>query len=273
MNKSSDNTKPAPYQLCIRGNEYLADHDYKNALYCYEVALEQMPHDENALFGKAEALSFMGNKKDALENYISSARIAWSSTKHYFCTDSLYKLDQYELQIKCSEKALYIEPDNIETWFLKSLGHGELAVLYYQMKNYSDAIKQMLESLKCIEKCIELDPQRAELLNNKGTLHAWLGLFHIKLGNDHEAARCFESAIGFYDKSLQQFPNSLFILLNKLHALEFLDRELDYKQCANLITNVENNKKDEYYNSFDYPMTVLGKSEIGTWEKEPVMVG
>jgi len=117
---------------------------------------------------------------------------------------SLNSLGRYDEALHCSDKALEIDPRNVNAWNNKGVSLNSLG-------RYDEAIR-------CCDKALELDPRYASAWTNKGnSLHF--------LGHDEDAIHC-------YDKALELDPRNATLWSNKGGSLHSLGRFEEAIRCC-----------------------------------------
>jgi len=157
---------------------------------------------------------------------------------------TLHNMKKYPEAIECYDLVLATSLNDVDATF------GKIEALS-NMGNYDKAISSLTESIFNVEKCIELEPQNYEFWNNKGVLLTWLGRLCLKIENDVDAVKWFEDAVKCYNKAIEFYPDSITILQNKLSALKYLDRGLDYRNCSNRINIIKQTRSDEKHTSLE----------------------
>ena len=116
---------------------------------------------------------------------------------------SLGSLGRYEEAIHCCEKALALDPRNVNAWTNKGVSLNSLG-------RYDEA-------LHCSDKALEIDPRNVNAWNNKGVSLNSLGRYD-------EAIRCC-------DKALELDPRYASAWTNKGNSLHFLGHDEDAIHC------------------------------------------
>jgi len=110
--------------------------------------------------------------------------------------NSLYNLGRFEEALGCYDKALELDPYGIAAWTGKGLSLGSLG--------------RFEEALHCCDKALEFDPRNAAAWTNKGLSLDSLGRF--------------EEALGCLDKALELDPRNFKAWTNKGNSLDSLGR-------------------------------------------------
>jgi tetratricopeptide (TPR) repeat protein len=125
-----------------------------------------------------------------------------------------YYKEEYDEAIKCYDKVLEIDPNDIF-----ALNNKGLAL---------DDLGKHDEAIKCYDKVLEIDPNYAAAVwYNKG-----LALYH--LGNYNEAIKC-------YDKALEIDPSYINALINKGNALCYLSNYNEAIKCYDKVLEIDPN--------------------------------
>lgn len=171
---------------------------------------------------------------------------------------NLVKEKKYEEAIGYFDKALAIEPDNLNACndkgnALYSLGKYEESIKYYDKileKDRNAAViwcskgnalaflKKYNESLTCYEKALKIDPKNKDARSNKqNALKAIEGLKntenlknYMDKGNELYAKKKYNDAISYYDKILKINPASVDAWLYKgycYHILKKYDKAIE----------------------------------------------
>ena len=148
---------------------------YEEAIECYDKALTIDPRDATTWSNKGAALVDIGRLQEAINCYDKALAIdpknmrAWSNK-----AGVLRALDRYEDAIACHEKALAIDPRFVNAWTGKANSLCELG--------------RHKEAVGCYGQALSINPRDAETWTRKGTvLHA--------LGRHEEEIECFNKAI------------------------------------------------------------------------------
>lgn len=130
---------------------------------------------------------------------------------------SLDELGNHEEAIRCYDKALEIDPRDVNTWSNKGIA---LALL-----------GRHDEALSCFEKALEIDPESAVAWNNKGNLFARLNRHEAAIACFDTAIRCYQALVAQYHKAVGVNPESATAWDGKGWALYALNRYEDALKC------------------------------------------
>ncbi|TRZ90245.1 MAG: tetratricopeptide repeat protein [Methanosarcinales archaeon] len=147
---------------------------------------------------------------------------------------ALFNLGKYDEAIECYDKSIEINPEHVLAWILKGL------VLEYY-KKYDEAIE-------CYDKAIEINPEFADAWNNKGSALDNLGKYD-------EAIKC-------YDKAIEINPEFSEAWYNKGNALKTLGKYDEAIECYD--EAIEINPEDAgTWNNKGRALYLIGKYDEG----------
>jgi serine/threonine protein kinase len=170
---------------------------YKEAIRCFNQALELNPRFTTAWNNKGNSLHNLGRNEEASHCFDQALELdprdaaAWNNKG-----TSLHNLGRYEEAIRCYDQALELDPHNVAAWYNKGASLDDL--IRYE------------EAVHCYDQALELDPRFVDAWNNKGlSLH--------NLGRYEEAIHCFDQALElnphdvntWYNKALAEDQLSL----------------------------------------------------------------
>jgi tetratricopeptide (TPR) repeat protein len=141
-------------KIILKGNEHYFKDEFKQAIECYDKALEIDPKNADAWNNKGGALGSLGKHEEAIEYYDKALKIdpknamAWTNKGW-----SLSNLGRYEEAIEYLDKALEIDPGYAFAWSNKGADLGALG-------RYEEAIEYL-------DKALEIDPGYAYAWYNK----------------------------------------------------------------------------------------------------------
>jgi tetratricopeptide (TPR) repeat protein len=189
---------------CNKGADLFKSGRAEEAISCYDKALEINPRYANAWVGKGGALAKLGRTKEAISCCDKALEInpryavAWCNKG-----GALVELGRAEEAISCCDKALEINPRYAVAWCNKGAALVKLG--------------RTKEAISCCDKALEINPSFAEAWYNKG-----FALF--KLDKAGEAISCC-------DKALEINPRFAEAWCNKGNALFKLDKAGEAISC------------------------------------------
>jgi len=158
------------------GKAFVNSERYKEAIKCFDKALDTDPKNAAAWNNKGVALDKLERYEEAIRCYDKALDIdskdaaAWSN-KGY----DLVWLERYEEAIRCCDKALDIDPKNAAAWYNKGILLGEL--------------KRHEKEIRCYDKALAIDPKYENAKINKK-------LAEKKLKDKRKWTEPFGSSIG-----------------------------------------------------------------------------
>jgi len=187
-----------------KGNEELRNKKPKEALKCFDKAIELEPKLGKYHNNKGRALYNLEKYKEALKCFDKAIEL--NQDNPWFWNEkgkALHKLKNYEEAIECFNNAIKLNPKESEYWYNKGLA-------LYSLERYEEAIE-------CYDKAIELNPNEPIYWSNKG-----YALSRLKR---------YEEAIKCYDKAIELNPNKSIYWNNKGVVLEELGRYEEAEKC------------------------------------------
>ncbi|MGI6022943.1 MAG: tetratricopeptide repeat protein [Methanoculleus sp.] len=148
---------------------------YKEAIRCYDRALEIDPEDAIAWSNKGNSLNKLGRYDEAIRccdralEIDPEDAIAWNNKGA-----ALANLGRYDEAIRCCDHTLEIDPEYAIAWNNKGAALANLG-------RYDEAIQ-------CYDHMLEIGPEYAGTWNNKGIALKGLGRYD-------EAIRCYDRAL------------------------------------------------------------------------------
>ena len=212
---------------------------YKEAIQCYDKAIDIDPDDADAYYNKGCALDSLEQYKEVIKYYDKAIEIDPDDADAYNNKGyALYCLKQYKEAIKCYDKVIEIDPD--------------FALAYNNKGCALDSLKQYKEAIKCYDKAIEIDPDYKDA-------YYWKGLTLTSLEQYKEAIKCYDKAIDIDsdDKDAYYFKgNALLCLEQYKEAIKCYDKAID----------IDPDYKVAYYNKGVALQYVAGKErEAKQW--------
>ena len=140
--------------LTAAGDVFRALGEHREAVACYDKALDISPHQSGALVNKANTLDDMGQHDEALNCYDQALAIdsqnatAWGNKGV-----ALNAMGEHQTAIECFDKALAITPRHVIAWFSKG--------------NALSALGQREDAIQCFNDALAIDPEYAGACFNK----------------------------------------------------------------------------------------------------------
>lgn len=186
-------------ELFVKGNEFLANSNYKEAIDCFDRILEIEPENSEAWDKKGLSFLNLGDKETALGCYDRTVAYCPENGEAWLHrAEILYDLDRYEEAIESFDKVTDLESDNKVAWFGK-------ADVYSILGSYE-------KELSCYEFILNnLDSECAEAWNNRGFCleEDWM-----------KYKENYEEAIRSYDTAIKLDPDCSDAILNKEIAIK-----------------------------------------------------
>lgn len=210
--------------------------------------------DASALYRQTTVLEEAGHYKEALTYYEALTLIAPRHATYWVAKGYCFaKLEQIEDNIVCQDRAIELEPDYYMPWLNK-------AVALYQLGNYEDALKCLVEVLRlnpnhenarilrqlCEKELqsIQLSLDDAAAYTNRGCafckkkqyeqalanfnraiqLDPTLAIAYYNRGNTYDQLNKYEEALSDYEKAIQYNPNFMPAYFNMAVLLRKLGR-------------------------------------------------
>jgi tetratricopeptide (TPR) repeat protein len=159
---------------------------YKEAIVCYNKALEIDPGYDVAYYNKGNALYNLYKHKEALVCYNKAIKIDLAEAYNNN-GNALDELKKHKEAIVCYNKAIEIDPDNTKAYYNKGLA-------LYNLNKYKEAIVSY-------NKAIKIDPGYANAYNTKG--------------NALSALNKYDEAIVSYNKAIKMILIILMLTIIK----------------------------------------------------------
>jgi tetratricopeptide (TPR) repeat protein len=153
---------------------------------------------------RGTALANLGKYQQAIECFDKAIEInpndvnIWNSKG-----TALANLGKYQQAIECFDKAIEINPNDVNIWNSKGTA-------FHYLSKYQQAIE-------CFDKAIEINPNDADAWNAKG-----LSLDYLKK---------YQQAIECFDKAIEINPNDADAWYNKGVALHYLTKHKEAIEC------------------------------------------
>lgn len=188
-----------------RGNNYLEEGNYWEAIRHYDKALEIEPDDPNVLRDKGYALINLGidNESVKVTSYVDAKKFinySFYSYKNQPATTSQY---YFERALECFSKAKALNPEDPETilFYYGALG--------FYLPTGPDPIESFNETINVIE---NLSPYKKEKRPVKFIRRcAWygMGMAHREQGQEEKAEECFRKVNETLKNKLSDGQNSM----------------------------------------------------------------
>jgi len=266
---------------CNEGNAFAAVGRYREALVCYDSALELDPGDAFSWSNKGIALGELGCHEEEIACYDQALALDPQFAMAWFNKGAaLHHAGTLDKAVDCYEHAVHCDPSYVKAWAQRGIALGLL--------------ERHQEALECFDRATVLDPISADAWLNKGT--AFLKLEQLsdalrcfteaeKLGhpkgasavqfcreklegtaqatepaNVSEAARLVEAGLAFaaaqswqeaiasYDHALQLDGGNIFGWLNKGVALDALGRPIEAIQCWDAVLRLKPSLLEAWFN-------------------------
>jgi tetratricopeptide (TPR) repeat protein len=216
-----------------KGDEFLKEAKYKEAILCYEEVLKKDPKNKWGWINKGLALAELKRPEDAMlclkkaiEMYPKSAQVWLSKGIALIC------LNKFEDSIVALDKAIELKPKFANAWNYKGMALADM--------------ERNEEALIAIDRAIELNHKNIFALSNKGYILTQMGKYD-------EAVRAFDEAI-------KLDPQDAFSWHTKGDALDEQGKHDDAIQAYDKA--MELNPKNAYsWNNKGYTLTKQGKYE------------
>jgi tetratricopeptide (TPR) repeat protein len=167
---------------------------------------------------------------------------------------SLDELENHEEAIRCYDKALEIEPRDVNTWSNKGIALGEMG--------------RHEAALACFDKALEFDPNSGMAWNNRGHLLELLNRHEAAIASFDMAIRCYQTPVAQYHKALGVNPESAMAWDGKGQALYALNRYQDALECFAAAARINPRYANAWKGQF-MALAKLGRSqEAGTCSKK-----
>lgn len=213
-NKPDQKTLPVNNWL-IQGDEFKKARQFKDALKCYEKAVETEPANPKAWHGKAEAQVMCLKYTEAIETCAKAAELNPSNAAVWFLKSfSHAALGQYQEALDSSNKGLQLDPNNKMVWctrgqYLYALGRLEEALESFgnalRMSPDNDYFKEVTAK---VTKWLQRDGQSAEWADSV--------MSFLRQGG-------YKEALDKYQESLKLDPRSVSKAFEKDFALAHLE--------------------------------------------------
>ena len=199
------------------GVELYEEGKFKEAIVCFDKAIEINPNFEDTWNGKGAALYALNKYEEAIVCFDKAIEINPKYEKAWYNKgNALYDFNKKEEAIVCYDKAIEINPNDEDAWCNKG--------------NVLSALNKKEEAIVCYNKAIEINPKHEYVWYNKGAALSDLNKY--------------EEAIVCYDKTIEINPNDEDAWHNKGHALYYFNKYEEAIVCYDKAIAV--NPKYEY---------------------------
>lgn len=164
------------YIACVNlGTWFSKNGQIKEALDCYDMALQMSPSDPSVLYDVANAFAKLGHWDEAVENYRRALQITPDQPDILDNLGfALAAKGQFADAVTNFQSALKLKPDS-------SKAHNNLATVLFRQGKFQEAGRHFYEALR-------LEPDNPRLCVN-------LGDTLVKMGNIKAAAECYQQAL------------------------------------------------------------------------------
>lgn len=184
-------------ELINRGISLASLGRYKEAIACYDIAINKAPHDSDVWMNKGFSLSRLGKLEEAINCYDNALNITPKSSVTLTNKGvSLIKLGKYQAALQCFNEAVAAEPQYSQAW-------NNMAALYIKLNRFQAAID-------CCEESLSINTKYLSAWANKGVALA-------RLNRYSDALFCF-------NKSLEIDPGNALVWYEKGLSLSELNQ-------------------------------------------------
>ncbi len=171
---------PQAKNYAYRGHYYFSNGRYDKALADFEKACELNPEEEITAHIRAVCLQKLGKNKEAIDAFAGyEKKFPPKAPVLLSYAEALNAQSRIQEAISKFEKALELDPQNIEAW-------TNLSASYFTVKDYAKAEA-------CLTKALAINPDYIPALNNRGACRLAIG--------------AYAGAIIDFDRSLKLNPN------------------------------------------------------------------
>ncbi|OFW25838.1 MAG: hypothetical protein A3H27_05160 [Acidobacteria bacterium RIFCSPLOWO2_02_FULL_59_13] len=193
----------------------------KEALACFDKALEILPRFDSAWLNKGVIFFKEGKTKEALECYDQAIEINPNSAPAWYNRGAaLQKEKKLEDALACYERALELDSLNEATWLNKG-------VLLRKLLRSQEAVE-------CYDRILTLNPNSAIAWYNRG--------FALRqLGRTQDELQCYKRAVEINPRFLEAW-------LNQGTVLRKMNRFIEALVCYNRVLDIQPRNADAWYN-------------------------
>jgi tetratricopeptide (TPR) repeat protein len=195
---------------------------YKNALDCYQKALQLDQSNASTFFGQGVALSNLDRDQEALESYQKAIYLDPESVDAWVNRGTLlYNLERYEEALESYKKALDFDPKSVGVWVNKGDALDNL-------ERYEEALESYQEAINLDSKSVTAWVNRGNALMNleryEEALTTCDRAFKIDSKNYHalntqalalSLLKNFEKAITAIDEAINLKPQEVLLRANR----------------------------------------------------------
>lgn len=193
----------------------------KEALACFDKALEILPRMDAAWLNKGVAFEKLGREKEALECYETAIEINPNTALAWFNRGIVYQNQEaLEEALASYDRALILDPLHDAAWLNKGV------ILRKLLRSQ--------EAVVCYDKALAINAQSAVAWYNRGYALR-------QLGRTQEEVYCYERALALDAQYVDAW-------LNRGVALRKLNRLIESLACYNKILELQPRHPDAWYN-------------------------
>lgn len=193
----------------------------KEALACFDKALEILPRFDAAWLNKGVMLFKDGRTQEALKCYDQAIEINPNSPAAWYNRGIAYqKNEKLEDALACYDRTLELDPLNEATWLNKG-------VLLRKLLRAQEAVE-------CYDRILALNPNSAVAWHNRG--------FALRqLGRSQDELECYRRAVEINPRFLEAW-------LNQGTVLRKLNRFIEALYCYDRVLDIQPRHADAWYN-------------------------
>ena len=209
-----------------KGNAFLEDANYEEAIPCYDRVLEKDPKNKWGWINKGLALAELTKHEEAILCLEKATEMYPKSAQVWHCKGlALISLNKFEDSLAALDKAIEIKPKFADSWNYKGMALANLERYDEAIEAYDKAIvispkfiwawnnkglalacqDKYNETINAFDRAIELDPKETYSWNNKG----------IALNNMER----YDEAIHALDRAVELDPKNALAWSNKGYVL------------------------------------------------------
>jgi len=280
----------------VKGNQYLANHQYSEAIIEYQKALQINPYYKEAYLNLGNAFQAIQLFKEAISQYQKAIKLDKEYVDAYInlgqCYEKQNRLEKAKATIK---KALELDPVNPEA-------HFNLANVLHKENRIKESIKEYLQTTKIdsthFQSYIKLgDIYFKDLKDDKKASYYYHlaqktdpkdETSYIKLGEMYSQKKLFDKAIWEYKKATTLNPKNPFLIaqygLLYLTMKEYNNALPLYKKLVNLrpdnslahytlaVTYKNLGLFEEAVNEFESALSLNVEDEVALFQQERIIL-